>query len=60
MPEEALTAKQAATYLDISVTEFNRRVQRGDIKPLPSVRIRGRKFSKEDLDRYKEEFNKAK
>lgn len=58
--EESLTAKEAAKYLELSEAQFNRRVKRGDIKPLPSVRLRGRKFSKEELNNYREEFNKTK
>jgi hypothetical protein len=59
MPDETdspLTAKQAAQYLELSEAQFNRRVKQGEIKPLPSVRLRGRKFSKVELDRYRTEW----
>lgn len=57
MTDELLTAKDAAKYLDISETEFNRRVRDNEIKPAPgSVKLRGRKYRKADLDAYREEW----
>jgi excisionase family DNA binding protein len=49
------SANEAAEYLGMHPATFNRRVAKGEIKPVGTL-IKFRRYSKEELDRYKAEW----